>query len=79
MTTDVHGITDVSIELRNPSPHDVAVSCIVDWFERNGQPATGLTAQPTRVSVGAYAAEFCRTVSPDPGARVFRAAINPAF
>ena len=79
VTVDAHGITDVSIELRNPSPHDVAVNCIVDWFGSNGQPVGGLSAQPSRISVGAYAAEFCRTVSPNPGARVFRAAINPAF
>jgi hypothetical protein len=79
ITTDAHGITDVAIELRNPSPRAVAVNCVVDWFERNGQPAGGLSAQPARIAVAPYAAEFCRTVSPDPGARVFRAAINPAF
>jgi hypothetical protein len=71
------GITHVSIELRSQVPRDLAVSCAVDWFNADSQPAGGLSAYPTRVAVPAYGAAFCETVSPNPGATQFRAAITP--
>ncbi len=79
VSTTPTGITDVSIELQNRTPRDLAVNCTVDWFDAQGHPAGGLSAVPTRVAVGAYAADFCRTVSPSPAARAFRVAITPVM
>jgi hypothetical protein len=71
------GITHVSLELANPTGHDLVVEATTDWFDNDLHAIGSLLSAPKRLAVPRLGTAELELVSPAPRAVTFRVHIAP--
>lgn len=68
---------EVSLELENPTPSDMAVLVTTDWFDAAGRPVETVMSLPRRVTVPRFADSFVRGIAPTTSVSGFRIHVEP--